>query len=270
MSIITISRGTMSGGRLIAEALAKELGYRCVDRDVIVEKAAASGTSHEELRNALEKPPTLLDRFQHKKYVYLAIIQAALADEVRTGKTVYQGNAGHLLLKGGGPVFCVRIIAPMEFRIAMAQQRLKMYREEAVSYIKKMDDDRRKWTQYLYGVDWTDPALYDLVINLEHIDVSDAASLVAHVIRRQTCYEFDAKCQEFMNDLAIASRVRANLALNSQTSHIEVETEAKEGRVSIRGNVGDVRLVEEIKRIAYDTPGVKDIDLAGLVTRTQD
>ena len=87
MSVITISRGTMSGGKLIAETLAKELDFRCIDRDVIVEKAAASGVSHEELRNALDKPPSLLDRFRHKKYLYLTLIQAALAEEVKAGVT---------------------------------------------------------------------------------------------------------------------------------------------------------------------------------------
>jgi cytidylate kinase len=30
-----------------------------------------------------------------------------------------------------------------------------------------MDRDRRKWTQFLYGLDWGQPSLYDLVINLE-------------------------------------------------------------------------------------------------------
>ncbi len=39
MSIVTISRGSFSSGEALAECLAGKLGYRCVDRDVIVEKA---------------------------------------------------------------------------------------------------------------------------------------------------------------------------------------------------------------------------------------
>jgi len=134
MSIVTISRGSFSGGKMLAGCLCEKLGYRCVDREVIMERAAAaSGLSQEVLRDALEKPPGFLDRFKHNKYVYLAVIQSALIEEVRTGRAVYHGLAGHLLLKGGPHILRVRIIAPMAFRIAMAMQRLKFSREDAIA-----------------------------------------------------------------------------------------------------------------------------------------
>ena len=269
MSVITISRGTMSGGKLIAEQLCQDLGYRCIDREVIVEKAAASGVSHNELRDALEKPPTFLERFSHRKYLYLALIQAALAEEVRTGKAIYQGNAGHLLLKGGGPVFRVRIIAPMEFRIKMAQERLRFSREEAIDFIEGTDAGRRKWTQYLYGVDWTDASLYDAVINLEKIGVRQASDAIATMIRNQACFHFDEKCQAVMNDLAVASRVKAELALNPSTSHLEFEVTARQGKVSVAGKVSDVSLVAEIRRVAAAVPGAEEIVLDQILSPTQ-
>ena len=268
MSIITISRGSMSSGKLIAKNLAEDLGYRCIDRDVIVEKAAASGVSQNDLRNAMEKPPTFLERFQHKKYIYLALIQAALSEEVRTGKAVYHGNAGHLLLKGGGPVLRVRIIAPLEFRISMARQRLRFGREEAIAYIQKMDQDRRKWTHYLYGVDWGDPALYDIVINLEHMDVQDASDAIANLARRRACVDFDAQCQTMMNDLALGSRVKADLALDSATAHLEFDVIASEGAVLIRGKLSSTDLVEEVRRVASGIPRVTDVRLDELTTMT--
>ncbi len=270
MSVITISRGTMSGGKLIAERLAQLLEFRCIDRDVIVEKAAASGMAHQELRDALEKPPTFLERFRHKKYLYLALIQAALAEEVKMGRAVYHGNAGHLLLKGGGPVFRVRIIAPLEFRIAMAQKRLKFREDEAVEYIRHMDVDRKKWTQYLYGVDWTDPSLYDMVINLEYIDVEDVSDTIAYLIRKQACFTFDAKCQEVMADHALASRVKADLALNDATHHIEFEVTSQKGRVTVAGRLPSVNLAEEVERVAGKVPGVDSVNLSQLVSATPD
>jgi cytidylate kinase len=174
MSVITISRGTFSGGKMLAECLAAKLGFRCIDRDAIVAKAATPDVSQEILREALVKPPSFLERYKHRKYIYLALIQAALADEVRTGKVVYHGNAGHLLLPGGTPVLRVRIIAPLEFRVQMAMERENLNREGAISYIQKVDQDRQKWTQYLYGVDWNDPALYDVFINLEYLSIDQA------------------------------------------------------------------------------------------------
>ncbi len=268
MSVVTISRGTMSGGKLIAEQLAAELGFRCVDRDVIVEKAAASGVSQDELRDALLKPPTLLERFQHKRYLYLTLIQAALAEEVKTGRVIYHGNAGHLLLKGGGPVFRVRIIAPMEFRIAMTEQRLKLERDQAIAYIQKMDEHRRKWTQYLYGVDWTDPSLYDMVINLENITLADAVGSIAYAVRRQPCFRFDGRCQSMMEDLALACRVKAKLALDQATAHLEFEITAHEGRVAVTGKLPEPRLIAEVRRIAEGVEGVRAVDLSGLMAPT--
>jgi len=39
MSIITISRGTMSGGKILAETLAERLSYRCISREIIIKAA---------------------------------------------------------------------------------------------------------------------------------------------------------------------------------------------------------------------------------------
>ncbi len=268
MPVITISRGSFSGGKMLAECLSKSLGYRCVDREVIVERAAAHGVSQEELRAALEKPPTFLERLQHKKYLYLVLIQAALAAEVRTGRAVYHGNAGHLLLKSGPHILRVRIIAPMELRLKMAQERLKLSRAEAAAYIERMDQDRRKWTQYLYGVDWGDPANYDIVLNLEYIEIEDACRAISSLARRR-CFEFTEGCQAAVDDLALASRVRAELALDAATSHLEFDVEAHEGAISVHGAVSNIREVQEIQRIAAAVPGVATLNLDDLASATR-
>jgi len=268
VSIITISRGSFSGGKTLAECLAQKLEYRCIDRDVIVERAAAHGVSHEELRAALDKPPGFLDRFSHKKYLYLTLIQAALTEEVKDGRAVYHGNAGHLLLRGGGPVFRVRIIAPMEFRIQMCIDRLKFTRAEAINYIQTMDNDRRRWTQYLYGVDWGNPSLYDVVLNLENIPIDDACETVSGMVRRQSCFEYGPECRQSMEDLALASRVKAAVALNSATAHIEVDVRAEHGHVRFKGRIPNVEVVEEVRRVATRVPGVADVSLDDVTSAT--
>lgn len=265
MSVITISRGSFSGGKMLAECLSRTLGYRCVDRDVIVESAASHGVSQEELRDALQKPPTLLERLQHKKYLYLALIQAALIEEVRTGKAVYHGNAGHLLLKGGPHILRIRIIAPLEFRLTMAENRLRLSRNEAIAYIQKTDQDRRKWTQYLYGVDWGDPSLYDVVLNLEHMNIREACAGISTLVR-QRCFEFGPEDQAVMDDMALASRVRAELAIHESTSHLEVEVESSTGTVSIHGRIPTVDDVDEVRRIAAAVAGVAAVNLDELTT----
>lgn len=263
MSVITISRGTFSGGKMLAECLAAELGYRCIDRDDIVKKAAVPGVGQDALRDALEKAPSFLDRFKHKKYMYLVLIQAALTEEVRTGKAIYHGNAGHLLLQGGAPVLRTRIVAPMEFRVKMAMAQMNLSESGAAAYIQKVDQERHKWTRYLYGVDWRDPSIYDIIINLEFLSLDEACSMLAHLIKNR-CAEFNEQCQAAMDDLAIASRIKANLVLNPATEELEVEVAAHQGNIKISGKVANLEQFREVERTARAVPGVVSLDLAAL------
>ncbi len=253
---------------MLAECLADRLGYRCIDRDMIVERAAAYSVSEDELRDALLKPPgffdrLFMDRLGHRRYVYPTLIQAALVEEVRTGNAVYHGNAGHLLLKGGGPALRARIIAPMEFRIAMAMGRHKFSRSNAIFYIHRVDRERREWVHYLYGVDWGNPALYDIVVNLEDLGIEQACEVIG-TMARQPCFEFTPKGQASMDNLALASRVKANLAIDPATSHLEVEVTADQGRVAMRAKLAKPDEFGEIQRVANSTPGVRELTLEQL------
>jgi len=263
MSVITISRGSFSGGKILAECLSRKLGFRCIDRDVIVERAAAYGVSQDDLREALERPPSFLDRFKHKRYLYLALVQAALTQEVRAGRAIYHGLAGHLLLKGGHPILRTRIVAPMEFRIQTVQERLKYSRNSAIAHIEKVDEDRRKWTQFLYGVDWGDPSLYDLVFNVEHVSIEEVCRVISSLLTERR-FEFTPECQQKMDDLALGSWVRADLAINSSTSDLELDVVAHDGAVAIKGKVSTMGQIDEVKRVASATPGVTSVNIDNL------
>lgn len=264
MSIITISRGSYGSGKMLAESLAATLGYRCLAREDVAERAVASGVTQEQLLDALSKPPTFLERFKHKRYQFLVLFQATLAEEVKAGRVIYHCNAGHLMLKGASPVLKVRVIASLEKRVAMVRERLKMGASDALAYIHKVDEDRRKWTRYLYGVNWEDPELYDIVVNLTLISIQEACTTVA-TLAREKCFEFDAECRAQMEDLAIGTRLQANLALNPATSHLEFDVTSRKGRVSIRGRVASLDEFEEIKRVAQSSPGVVGLDLDELL-----
>jgi hypothetical protein len=129
----------------------------------------------------------------------------------------------------------------------------------------RMDQDRRKWTQYLYGVDWGDASNYDIVLNLEFMDISEACQAVS-ALARQRCFEFTPGCQAAMDDLALASRVRAELALNDATSHLEVEVVAKEHAVRVIGPASNMREVDEVRHIVAAVPGVETVNLEELAS----
>ncbi|MBM3880609.1 MAG: cytidylate kinase-like family protein [Verrucomicrobia bacterium] len=258
MSVITISRGSFSGGKQLAECLARRLNYRCIDRDVVTQRTSIRTISPDELFGALETAPAAVSTLNHRRYIYLALVQAALLEELSKGNAVYHGLAGHLLLQGGLTVFRVRVIAPLDFRLREAQQRLNLSRPEALAHIRKVDDQRSKWTRYLYGVDWEDPSLYDLVVNLQHLSVEQACRLVAAMIK-EGAFEFTADRQASMGDFILASRVRAALARDALTSNLEVEVAARAGTVIVRGDLCEED--EEVHRVAAAVAGVGAVRL---------
>ncbi len=263
MAVITISRGTFSGGKSLAECLAARLGYRCIDREALVQRAAGGGVSETELKAALLTTPDFLDRLRRKRRLYLALLQAALAEEAAHGEVVYHGNAGHLLLKGVVPVLRVRIIAPLELRLAMVKDRLGLNREEGEAYIARMDEERRNWTRFLYAVEWEDPSLYDVVISLEQSSIAEACEVLTGMARLEG-FAFTPERRAAIQDFALASRVWAALGLDRGTANLEVEVHARAGTAYIQGFVGSERAIREVERVAGQVPGVHRLNLAEL------
>ena len=152
MPIITISRGTFSGGKELAECLSKQLGYPCVSREVIVAAAEQYGASEAALSGALDQAPSLLDRVKRDRDRYLAYIRAALCKQALQGSFIYHGHGGHHLLAGIRHVIRLRVVADIGIRVEKAIKELNMSRRDAEDYVQKQDEQRRKWTRFLYGV----------------------------------------------------------------------------------------------------------------------
>ena len=129
MAVVTISRGSASGGLLLAQKLGEKLGYEIVSREDVIREAARFGASEETLQEALLKPPTFWDRFKHERRRYLAFVQSALCERARKDRIIYHGNAGHLLLCEVPHVLRIRLIASMPFRIRMVMERQHLSRK---------------------------------------------------------------------------------------------------------------------------------------------
>lgn len=244
---------------MLAERVAEQLGFDIVSREEVVHEAARFGVPEEELQKALLEAPGLWDRFQHQRRRYLAFVQAALCERVRDGRVVYHGNAGHLLLQGVSHVACVRLIAPVEFRVRMLRERSGRTEVEALDYIQRVDRQREKWTRFLYGVDWLDPHLYDLCINLRTLDVDDAVGLVVG-LAEATRFQPTEESRRAMADLVLSSRVGAALAADERTAAAEVEVRADGGVVYIRGRLRPASLVDAVIDVAGCVRGVERVD----------
>ncbi|MBI4677207.1 MAG: cytidylate kinase family protein [Elusimicrobia bacterium] len=258
MPIITISRGCLSGGELLAEHLGAKLGAKVFSREVIVAAAKKFGVSEAELAEGVESPPGLWDRFTKHKERYLLAVQAALAGMIEEGDCVYHGHAGQLLLKELPCIIKLRLIAPLEYRVKSAVVEFGYTREEALSYLEQMDYKRERWVRQLYGVEWADPALYDMVINLEHMAIEAAADLVVALGKREE-YRRTPERDRTIRDFALRTRVRAALALQSGFPDGAVEIVAQDGVIAVSGGPFFEKNRHAVVEFVRSIPGVKEI-----------
>ena len=259
MAIITIARGTFSGGQSLAECIAEKLGYRCISRQVLVRAALEYDVPLDRLADALAEGPRFLERLTTERAHYLAYVRAALCKEVKDDNVVYHGLAGHLLIRGLPHLIRVRVIADMEFRINAAMELNMMTRKEAIDHINKVDQKRVKWTKFLYHVDWNNPALYDLVINLENIGIPDACDIVSQAADLDR-FKTTTEAQNLMDDLLLGTEVRALIAANKGISDSGIEVEANDGVIILGGTVGSLQNADKIRDLVRAVPGVKDLD----------
>jgi cytidylate kinase len=262
MAIVSISRGTLSGGRLLAEKLGARLGYRTLSREVLVEAAQQYGVSEEKMLHAMQSPPSLWDRFRNQAEDYILAVQATLAEKVQAGDVIYHGLAGQFLLRNLPCVIRLRLIAPTEYRVRAAIAERGLAREEAERYIETVDSERQRWVRQVYQADWADPALYDLVINLECLDLEAAVSLVADLAGRKE-YEPDAERQSEIDDFVIAAQARATLAFRSGLPEHGFTVSARKGVVHVGGGAHVQRDRDLIARLVGAISGVARIACEG-------
>jgi len=267
--VITISRGSMSGGQALAQCLGDALQIPCVGREILVEAAHKLGVSEDVLASKLERSPGLWDRLTSERRAYVTAVQAALAEHVASGNLVYHGYAGHLLLARVPGVLRVRLIAPLEMRVRAVVERQGLDRAAAEAYIRKVDEGRVRWTRMIYGVDLRDPSLYDLVINLENMSVKSACATVVEVVR-QPEYIVTPEILRKLADFALACRVRMALAASPTARGLDLEVAAADGVVTVGGEVPEpimltrasTRWEQELLGVVREVPGVKDVRLA--------
>ncbi len=241
MPIVTIARGSLSGGRTVAEAVAVSLGYPCIGREILTDAAVKLGVSPELLGTALDRVPGIWDRATAARRGYLVAIRAALSDHVAKGDLVYHSYAGHLLLRGVPSVLRVRIIAPLDSRIREVMEEEGLDSDAAEARVRRDDEARARWTRIMYGVDWADPALYDMVINLEQLNVEDACASILQVAR-QPRFAATPETQEQRREFALVCRVRLALERSPASRGLPLEVSAQGGVVTVAGSAPEAAM----------------------------
>lgn len=255
MSIITISRGSYSKGKDVAQKVAEKLGYQCIARDILIETSKEFNTPEFKLIRAIHDSPSILEKFTHGKEKYIAYFQAALLKHLQKDNIVYHGLAGHFFVKGVSHALKIRIIADMDDRVRLEMAREKVSKEEALRVLKNDDEERRKWSFNLYGIDTSDVTLYDLIIHIRDITVDDAVDIICEAVRLNR-FKTTFESQKIMDNLTLAAEAKAALV------HIDldVNVRAEDGHVYVESRAPlteETDLEDEMKKIVSAIPGAK-------------
>jgi cytidylate kinase len=259
MAIITISRGSYSRGKEVAEKVAERLGYECIGRDVLLEASREFNIPEIKLIRAIHDAPSILARLGYGKEKYVSYIQAALLKHCQKDSVVYHGLAGHFFFRGVSHVLKVRILADLSDRVRLEMEREGISEKEALHILNSDDEQRKKWSQYLYGIDTWDPSLYDLVIHIRKLSAEDAVDIICHTARLPHL-QTTPESQGAMDDLVLAAEVKAvlvdikpDIEVRSKRGIVHIKTEAQESQ--------EVRLLQKMQEMTKDIPGIKEIKL---------
>ena len=229
MPIIILSSDVMEEEKEIAEKIVKDNGYRPLNRDILPEIEAKYHIDPGKLAETLDTVPSFLKQIVSNQWQYrLACIEAEVLTRLSEDNTVCWGLAAHLYVLGISHALKARVMG-----------------NEKQARVSDMEQARRKkWSLAAYNRDETDPALYDLMINLNQIDKSEAVYSIisASGYRKFQPITYSTKC---LTDLALAAKVRTSLL----KSVPDVGVQARDGTVLVYTKAFKQNKIEKIRQI---------------------
>lgn len=190
--------------------MAKKLGYECISREILLEASGEFNIPEIKLIRALHDCPKVLERFSGGSERYVKYYRSAILRHARNDNIVYHGLAGHFFLKDIPHVLKIRINADMDTRVREEMKRENISAEEALYLLKKDDEERRKWSIEVYGVDTWDSRLYDMVINISTLTLEDAVDIIYGVIQKSS-FQSTPESRKLVADRALSAKKQADL-----------------------------------------------------------
>lgn len=261
MHFITFSRRYGAGGGQIAKKVAEKMGYKLYDTDAIEYKAGELGF-REDIEEIAERPPSFFQRiFSSKPSVDLDRLNSVVYELAKQGDAVFLGWGSHMLLRAFDCALHVRVIASREKRIRNLIGR-GMSAEDASSLIDRTDHDREAFIKFAFGVDWDDPDLYDLVINMDKLSLDLAVETVVRVARSEEIKACSIDAMRQIETMALKSRLEAAIMeaglAYGHTISISIEV-PEPGVAQLSGFVEDQASLDKAQKVVESVPGVRKL-----------
>lgn len=200
--VVSISRQVGSAGEEVANAVAKSLGFRYIDYQVIQDAAREAGVSTETVSEA-EHTPSLVTRLLEALARNPSMPAAAWADPVplatnplytstdyrrfvdrvikemaAQGECVIVGHAAQVILRERLDTVRVLITGSHPYRMRRIVAGMSIDEKEASKIIERTDNERIDYFKRFYETGWLKPSTYDLCISTDHLNPQQAAELI--------------------------------------------------------------------------------------------
>jgi cytidylate kinase len=255
-----MTREMGSLGKDVAEAVSARLGKPAVYHEIIDPLANKMRLRKSHVIRFLDGKANIWERLTTDKTslsIYTADETVALVESGDVG--VIRGWGAVHLLRSIPHVICVRVCAPLELRTQRMMERLNTDDKDFVlNEINLSEEAHGAITRRHFGINWQDPALYDLAFNTERLSAEECADEVM-ALARNVKFQETEKSLEMLADLALETHVLAALRADPRTAKIRISISADQGCVTLAGILDSGVEAADVSRVATAVPGVKKV-----------
>ncbi len=182
--IITISREFGARGRSVANELGRRIGFKVWDKNLLSAIAEEAGADERFLASLDERrrkmiEDTLYGSFmgsKHSNTHYFRSLLRVVQTIAAHGKSIIVGRGSNYIIKSP-TVLRVRLVCPLEKRLAFVAEHEGISGREAEKLIKARDMHRNDFIRHYFRRDSANALDYDLVLNSGNFDVAQLVDL---------------------------------------------------------------------------------------------
>jgi cytidylate kinase len=258
MYFTTFSRKMGTNGSEIARRVSEQLGYAFYDTEAIENVAQEMGFL-KDVKEIDERAPSLFQRFfSQKPEVDLDRLHSVMYELASRGNAVFLGRGSHMLLRSLKCALHIRVTASLEKRTEILVGR-GWPREAAIRAIEKSDHERGAFIKFAFKVDWDNPELYDLVLNMDNLTIDLAVDTVLHIAGSEEIKARSVDVMKSLGMMGLARRAEAAL-IEAGLKHGPSISVLEPGKIQLTGYVTGEATKTKAEEILKGVKGVKSVD----------
>ena len=179
MAIITISRQYGSGADVLTEMLAEKTGFQTITKEEIEDKLQGFIGGFFAKKFTAEREPTFLDKYMYNMELWKGLLFEALLFFAKKGNVILVGRGGSEILKDTPGTLRLLVVGEKSERIDYVANTENLTPMDAEEKIDEVDSEITRFCKYHFGMDWPDPAKYDITLNLHSAGIERCVEIIS-------------------------------------------------------------------------------------------